>query len=191
MIPLKITVHRLKPAWMNLREFQGMVKRAMGEAAAFWARELRPLHFAPNAAQRYGYASRSARTLLKKREKAYAFDRQMKMARPLMKPPRPLVYFGDLERTVMSGSPGTYRIAAMARSRATGSKYLLRIPVPAAKPLPHPLNPKISSSGKGAGRGDLVVLAAEEVRMMKQVMMASLALQIQKARKTRETQVIA
>lgn len=127
-------------------EFNRSMRWAMTSAGLLWIEKYLPMHFESGAAGRYSYSPRPL-----------PYDRMKE--RITKAPALPLRFIADVAghdrdpETLMGfvlGNRASGAIRVLASSR--GDEYGLRVPIR----MPHPLNPKYSSSGLGPNRGELV-----------------------------------
>ena len=128
------------------------------EAGYYWINNYLHLHFEPQAYQRYGYARRSFRWNRKKQNAVKAYSPNTGREYPAPKPPKPLVWTGEMRDRVLSRK-NSYQVKATAKFASDDRRQVVNIRIPI--PLPHPINPK--------NRGELTKLAMSEWRKMRSI----------------------
>ena len=146
-------------------------------AAQLWIEVYLPMHFRPNAKYRYGYKPRLSDYNRKKHEYREVRDWHTKMRVPnpnYGQAPLDLVYTGSMREQVLSRAISG-ELLSRVQTPSAAVKQLVRIPVP----IPHPMHPSISSTGLGAGKGELIRLMPDEIKAM-----ATRALAVMRAKVT-------
>jgi hypothetical protein len=158
-MPVRLTVRikKTNPPEIRLRELNAIIREGLTVVAGWWITECLPKHFLPSGVQRYGYSARKPSYLAVKRrmQKVRLWEAGYKKGAwvPAPKPPGPLVWTGELRRTLLEKSPEDFNIKAIATSK----KQTVRVPCP----IPHPMSKEQT--------GELTRIINEEFRMMHEI----------------------
>lgn len=153
MMTLSVYIKDAKPPEMARRQFNAIVRLGLEAAARHWITHFLPLHFDPRAVQRYQYDARGRRYLERKRRGGPVRAWRSAATVPAPRPAAPLVYTGELKRTLLEKPPNSYRLVLAA----TANKQTVRVKIP----FPHPLRPENAP--------ELVRLTNDEIAEMQRV----------------------
>ena len=163
VVPFQVRIQRNKPAWMNRRRFNELLRFVMQQAGELWLSKFFPQRFQPGNTQRFQLGARSYKTnrlkeLINAGKKRFVRTWQGTYV-PAALPSIPLVHAGELKEELGARalhSPTSFNI------RATATSNEVKVEVPLR--LPHPIRPEMS---KSSGRGELVRVMAWEAREMR------------------------
>jgi len=180
VIPLRVKVQRLRPPDVIQRLFNLWVREGLLLAGEWWIRNRLPLHFGPQATQRFKYALRTALWMVRKARKlgdlptaktlGIALKRGSGFGQ-LLQDKRPFEFSGQLKGVAI----GSARATALATANTT------RVEVKV--PLGHPINEKHS--------GELTMLLDMERKEMRKIVVEHVRMRLREFREPREVRLAA